>query len=719
MKRRFLQWAYPNINARIVGPFLLTIVLVAGIGVYIVTRLVAGSLQERFSNQLLDSARAATNNITDIEREQLATLRSMVFTEGIPQAVEEQNTSQLETLLRPIATNAHIDDVIVFDQHGESLFQLTRQPSVQLTYEVMPPPDISEWDGVSHILERDVDLLGDKHTDIAKREAEAIIYISAPVKNEDEAVIGGISVGIQMQRMVELVSEQSLSSVAFFDDGGALLGSTFRSITPTELGLDPENVQNLVVTTNEFSPVEDRDIQGSSYQIMYAPLSFRSQQVGLLVVGLPTNFIVERIGTSRNWFTLLFSGLFVGIGTLGLVVARTIIRPVQRLVDTTRAIRDGDLTRRVELHTPDELGELALSFDHMTSQLVQRNAEVEDLYHQQVEQTAQREAMLTSIGDAVVVQDLQGNILLRNQALDNLYILADRNPGSRQILNTIRQRPEDFQAPHSIALGDNHFSVLAKEVCLSGNALLGHVIVFRDISALIKSERLKDEMLLQISHELRTPLTAVRGFAELVVMIESPHMSEQGQGFANKTVEHLTTLESMINEVIDVSAVLANRFELSIEPVNLEEIIHSRTPEWETWTQKRELTLTVSLPESNTLNLAGDSRRLTQVLNHIIQNACNYTLPGGTIEVGVAPKDGRIHIYVIDSGVGIAPDELTHVFDRLYRGRSADAGPTDARGLGLGLYLSKYIVEAHHGTIHLDSKIDYGTVVSIELPVSQ
>ncbi len=94
---------YPGISARIIGPFLLVVILIAGIGVFTVTRLVAGSVQERFSNQLADSASAASNSIADIERQQLATLRLLVFTEGVPAAVLAGDVASLDLWLRPIA----------------------------------------------------------------------------------------------------------------------------------------------------------------------------------------------------------------------------------------------------------------------------------------------------------------------------------------------------------------------------------------------------------------------------------------------------------------------------------------------------------------------------------------------------------------------------------------------------------------------------------------
>jgi two-component system sensor histidine kinase VicK len=94
-------------------------------------------------------------------------------------------------------------------------------------------------------------------------------------------------------------------------------------------------------------------------------------------------------------------------------------------------------------------------------------------------------------------------------------------------------------------------------------------------------------------------------------------------------------------------------------------------------------------------------------------------LPGGLIEIRAEVHGSSIAISVLDSGVGIGPDEVEKVFERMYRGRSADAGPTDARGLGLGLYLSKRIVEAHQGAIKLESQLNFGTIVTVELPMRQ
>jgi signal transduction histidine kinase len=114
-----------------------------------------------------------------------------------------------------------------------------------------------------------------------------------------------------------------------------------------------------------------------------------------------------------------------------------------------------------------------------------------------------------------------------------------------------------------------------------------------------------------------------------------------------------------------------------------------------------------------------DRHRIGQVLDHLLRNAYSFTLPGGDVQVEVSASLDRAVIAVADTGVGIDEDEIEKVFERLYRGRSADAGPTDSRGLGLGLYLSQRIIEAHQGTILLKSQPNQGTTIIIGLPLRQ
>jgi signal transduction histidine kinase len=225
-------------------------------------------------------------------------------------------------------------------------------------------------------------------------------------------------------------------------------------------------------------------------------------------------------------------------------------------------------------------------------------------------------------------------------------------------------------------------------------------------------------LILQMSHELRTPLTGARGYVDLLRVLEEKRFTEQGQRFVDGALKSMTMLERMVNKVIDVSGIITGHFSIDTARVNLADLVNNCARDWAEPARERRLDVTVSVP-SDEIWIEGDQHYLAQVLDYLMGNACSYTLPGGSVELCALPRNGCAVIYVMDTGVGIAPDELKHVFERMYRGTSAGVGETDTRGMGLGLYLSKHIVESHGGTINLESKLNFGTVVTVELPVHQ
>ncbi|MEP7284390.1 MAG: ATP-binding protein [Chloroflexota bacterium] len=715
--RRFLGLAlYPNISTRIIAPFLLVIIIVAGIGVFIVTHLVASSIQERFTNQLTDSANAASNSMVDIERQQLAALRLMTLSDGVPEAIAARNTADLDSWLRPLAANAKVDSLIVYDKTGQGILILNRViGDTNLRYDTSALPNLSNWGGVQRVLGTQRDTLGDKFIDLVGVPPATILYISAPVMNSAGELTGGISIGIQMATMAQRIGEQALSSVAFFTNDGQLLTHNFRIAQKTPfpvLSGFPDTVKNI-----DSSPIREISIDGTAYQVLFTRWKVRSQPVGILGVALPNNFIVQQSSASRDIFGLLFSGLFVVVGILGVLTARTITNPVARLVKTTRAIRKGDLSRRVKLHLPDELGELANSFDHMTDALVKRNDQVNTLYLQQIRETAQRDAILSSISDAVIVQDIAGKVILHNTSADNLTRMVAPNRALQREFVQLCSQPANLLQPKTVALANQYFSVLAAPFYDPDEKLIGYVLVFRDVTPIFEAERLKDELILQMSHELRTPLTAARGYVDLIKVLDQGNLSEQSRGFLEESTHSLDTLERLINQVIDVGVLISDRFTIDIEQFDLIHLLDEIASAWTPAVQDRQLALSMG-SSATELWVEGSRKRIGQVIEHLLRNAYSYTLPGGSVEIQAYRDHGDVVVSVSDSGVGIGEDELDKVFERLYRGRSADAGPTDARGMGLGLFLSRRIMEAHHRTIDLVSEVGLGTTVTFSLPMA-
>ena len=502
---------YPNINIRIVVPFLLVVAMVAALGIFITTRLVTGSIQERFINQLADSARTASNGFVDLENQQLATLRLMAFTDGVPNAIVTQNIPDLEARLRPLAGNSIFEQVFVFDLTGQALLQLNRIPEENGISSL----DLPSWDIVQDILSNRIDGQGDKFIDMIESASNTMLFMTAPITDETGALVGGIAGGITTPSLLSRLSQQSLSTIILYSPLGKVWNSTLGRQGQT-LDLSIDHFNELTRNTANTSPLEDLKIEDRAYQALFVTFQLRQEKVGLMAVALPSNFIVERSSTTRNTFFALFAGLFVSVIMVGVAVAQTITRPVARLVATTRAIRGGDLSKRVLLNLPDELGELGVSLDQMTEQLVQRNVEVSDLYNHQLQETARRDAIISSISDALFVLNTSRRIVLQNpKAFDLIKGLArDRNLHSK--FTTLFKHIDELNTARNIEFGVHTYRVQTTAVCDQDGQIIGHIMTFQDITALIETERVKDDLIKQMSHELRTPLTTIRGYVELI-----------------------------------------------------------------------------------------------------------------------------------------------------------------------------------------------------------
>jgi two-component system, OmpR family, sensor histidine kinase VicK len=700
---------YPNINIRIVVPFLLVVAMVAALGVFITTRLVVGSIQERFTNQLADSATSTSNGFVELENQQLATLRLMAFTEGVPAAIAAQDLVDMEERLRPIAGNSIFEQVIVFNRYGQALLQLNRIPEER----GINSTDMMSWPVVQDVVSGKTDARGDKFIDMIEQGNNTMLFMTAPITDKDGLLVGGVAGGITTRTLLNRLSQQSLSTIVLYGPAGQVWNSTLGVRDPA-LDLPLDRFNEFSRDVDKISPLQDLVIEGRDYQALYVPFQLRQTKIGLMAVALPSNFIVERSSTTRNTFFALFAALFVSVIVIGVAVSQTITRPVARLVETTRAIRSGDLSKRVKLRIPDELGELGISLDQMTEQLVQRNIEVNELYSEQLQETARRDAIISSISDALFVLDTTGRIVLQNPKAHDLLkgVAKDRSLHGKTM--TLFKKIEELKVARTIDLGPRSYRVQTTQVTDQEGELLGHIMTFQDITILIETERAKDDLIKQMSHELRTPLTSIRGYVELVKILE-PGLSQQGHDFIGTALNGLSVMERMVNEVIEVSVIVSNRFELDRRMFDLSPALNRLVEQWQPVCATRQLLLTLQMPPR--LSLEADEERLMQVMDHLIRNAYSYSLPDATIQVQAQRQEDWILIQIIDQGVGIGEHEIERVFERLYRGASAEAGPTDARGLGLGLFISKTIVEAHNGSISLSSRLNKGTTVTVWLPV--
>jgi signal transduction histidine kinase len=223
--------------------------------------------------------------------------------------------------------------------------------------------------------------------------------------------------------------------------------------------------------------------------------------------------------------------------------------------------------------------------------------------------------------------------------------------------------------------------------------------------------QIRSEALATLSHELRTPLATIKGYATALLLEEAEWSAEEQREFLTLIDRECDTLQAMIGEVLDSALIDAGHLGIEPEPVRLPHLAHQVADEVQRQTTSHRLV--DDFPADFPL-LTADPRRLWQVLRNILDNAVKYSPGGGLIVIRGEVRPADVVISVADQGVGIAPEDLIPLFDKYFRVKSAEAGHVP--GTGLGLPVTRAIVEAHGGRIWAESKLGRGTTFYFSLP---
>jgi PAS domain S-box-containing protein len=261
----------------------------------------------------------------------------------------------------------------------------------------------------------------------------------------------------------------------------------------------------------------------------------------------------------------------------------------------------------------------------------------------------------------------------------------------------IRRELQMFSAP-VLGAGDEH---------------LGRLYAFRDVTHEREVERLKTEFVSLVSHELRTPLTSIKGFVDLLFEFDVERLSADQVEFLTIVQSNVDRLVAIINDLLDISRIESGRLALDWSEFDLRqtiaEVVQSFQPQLAT---KRQQVTTVDLPPSLPFVLA-DRARVIQILTNLVSNAHKYSSDGSEIAVSAAADDRSLTIEVADTGIGMTAEELERLFDRFFRARNRTT--QEAGGTGLGMTITRSLVEAMGGQIDVTSRPGEGTSIRFTL----
>lgn len=331
-------------------------------------------------------------------------------------------------------------------------------------------------------------------------------------------------------------------------------------------------------------------------------------------------------------------------------------------------------------------------------------------------QKERTEAILHSVADAVLVTDLQGEITLANERarhlLDGQLCAEERE----YLIGRVREwglRASEG-VDEIVELGDLALQARATPIS-EEDPSLGSVVLLSDVSRLRELDRMKTRFVSNVSHELRTPISNVKLYLSLL----ERGKPEKRARYLEVLQQESTRLETLIETLLDLSRLDAGRAQVIPRPVVLQDLlanlveIHRQAAAAKD--SRLETQFPPQVPPAN-----GDRNQIIQVLSNLITNAISYTPPGGEIAIrlGTAEAEGCLYvtITVADSGIGIPPGELPHVFDRFFRGEQAQISAVP--GTGLGLAIVKEIVDLHQGRIEVESEVDEGSTFTVWLPAA-
>lgn len=410
------------------------------------------------------------------------------------------------------------------------------------------------------------------------------------------------------------------------------------------------------------------------------------------------------------------------------------LRPMAAIERNLRVLATGVDAELLTLTLSESLGNAARGWNRLLTQLVDLQQQI-----QSVQVAGATQGILERFESATfrrVVDRLPHGVLWVNES----QVVAYANPGAAallghapdqiegQELSSLLDNPAVLQAvsgarkradvglvvDHTQRRGEQETTLRFRVVPLSDQVGDGDVLVtVEDISQLRESQRARDNFLYHVTHELRTPLTNIHAYAETLTRPGFDDEQTRKECY-NVLISETERLSRLVEDILSISQMEVGTARLDIGDVDLARLVRQMVQDNLGRADEKRIDLTLALPPK-VPKIRGDKQRLCVLLNNLIGNALKYTPENGKVHVSVETTGTCVRIAVADTGIGIAPEDQAHVFDKFYR--AANEVVQAVPGTGLGLALAREVARLHGGEIYLQSELGKGSTFTVELPL--
>ncbi|NJC88922.1 MAG: PAS domain-containing protein [Desulfuromonas sp.] len=508
-------------------------------------------------------------------------------------------------------------------------------------------------------------------------------------------------------------AEADIRYILMVDRDGGLLAHSFGTNFPAEL-----------TTVNRYVGGEEAVVKrldtGSEfiYDIAVPVLDGR---IGSLRIGISA----EPINTAVNTLIreILVGILLIGILAFALTLpaAQAIARPLTLLTRAINGMSKGRRDLQLPVDRRDEIGALNDAFNQMTT-------DVHQVEKRLAAQVNFLQVLMDDLPVPVFYKDAGGKMLGCNRAFADfwgkgvgeivgrsaaeLYPPEDASLHRSKDAEALREeRSVVYEHAVTGVDGKRHDIVFHKTLFRDEDGQPAGIIgVMHDVSPQREASRMKSEFVSTVAHEFQTPLAAILGFGE---MLQANALEENDRAEALKTIiRKAETLSQMVDELLELARLESGR-KMTVEREKCD--VSGLLAEVVDGFRKRVATHHFHFePSAVPLEIQADCKRLPQAIENFLSNAVKYSGAGSSVHVSANIVGDRCGIIIRDEGVGMSPEQLAHVFDKFYRANVTSKAPA---GTGLGLFIARSIIEAHHGEVRMASALGRGTTVTVLLPV--
>jgi two-component system phosphate regulon sensor histidine kinase PhoR len=423
----------------------------------------------------------------------------------------------------------------------------------------------------------------------------------------------------------------------------------------------------------------------------------------------------EELPQVTGWIVALF---------IALVAAIVLWRQGARFRNRIQRISaDLDQMARGDKPTPRQFDEAEGGIEAGLAKVAQR---IEDVRRVHSAEAANLQTILASMAEGVMVIDSRHVVRMVNPSLVRILDLR-ADPVNQTVLRALRdvhfeeivsatlstEKPQSTEISIGVGKTPRHLALTAT-IMRDASGENTVLLICHDVTRLKQLEDVRRDFVANVSHELRTPLAIFQGYLEN--LLDNPTLPRpELVGILEILKKHSTRLNALVEDLLILARLESRKDMLNIELIEPRGLIDDVVTDWKVRAIKKDVEL-IGECGADTPEFEADAFRIEQMMNNLVENALKYTEPGGSVVVRGSASPFGIEIRVDDTGVGIIPQDLPHIFERFYR---ADKARNREQGTGLGLSIVKHIAQLHGGSVHAESTYGKGTSIVLRLPLTQ